>query len=241
MLLFHVPDRFPLLHTGDCRLSNVLLQKLPRLEELRGAIDVVLDTTYCNPQYTFPQQEEALQFVIDAVKAEDFNPKTLFLFGSYTIGKEKVYLEVAKALKRKIYVSATKKKILDCLQLPPEESSLLSTNDLETNLHVVPLWMVNQKHMAKTFKYYRGAYDCIIGFKPTGWSHQRDANATRPSGRRKTKGTLIVHGVPYSEHSSFDELCRFVEWLQPKKIIPSVNSDSNGPKSQQLVSLLLQH
>jgi len=29
---------------------------------------------------------QVLRFAIDAVKAEAFNPKTLFLFGSYTIG-----------------------------------------------------------------------------------------------------------------------------------------------------------
>lgn len=29
---------------------------------------------------------QVLKFAIDAVKAEAFNPKTLFLFGSYTIG-----------------------------------------------------------------------------------------------------------------------------------------------------------
>ena len=38
-------------------------------------------------QYDFPKQEAVIQFVIDAIQAEAFNPKTLFLIGSYTIGK----------------------------------------------------------------------------------------------------------------------------------------------------------
>lgn len=45
-----------------------------------------------------------LSFVLDAVRAEAFNEKrTLFLFGSYTIGKEKLFLEVARTLKQKVY------------------------------------------------------------------------------------------------------------------------------------------
>lgn len=38
-------------------------------------------------QYDFPKQEAVIQFVIEAIQAESFNPKTLFLIGSYTIGK----------------------------------------------------------------------------------------------------------------------------------------------------------
>lgn len=37
-------------------------------------------------QYDFPKQEAVIQFVVEAIQAEAFNPKTLFLIGSYTIG-----------------------------------------------------------------------------------------------------------------------------------------------------------
>ena len=40
--------------------------------------------------------------MLEAVRAETFNSNTLFLFGSYTIGKERLYLEVAHALGAKV-------------------------------------------------------------------------------------------------------------------------------------------
>ncbi len=35
--------------------------------------------------------------------------------------------------------------------------------------------------------------------------------------------------IPYSEHSSFNELHDFVSWLQPAEIVPSVNNDQVCP------------
>jgi len=235
MMVFRVPGRVPFLHTGDCRLAPAI-HELPELQELRGGCDLVLDTTYCDPQYTFPPQDEVLRFVADAVKAEAFNPRTLFMFGSYTVGKERLYLDAAKILGKKVYVSATKKKVLDCLKLG-EDAALLTTDDAETNLHAVPLWMVSHKHMANALRHYRGRFTNVVGFQPTGWNHQRDTSKTKALGRRRQKGTIIIYQVPYSEHSSFDELRGFVEWLCPRNILPSVNNDS-GPKAQRMVALL---
>jgi hypothetical protein len=37
-------------------------------------------------QYNFPKQETVVQFVVDAIQAEAFNTRTLFLIGTYNIG-----------------------------------------------------------------------------------------------------------------------------------------------------------
>lgn len=47
-------------------------------------------------------QAEVIRFAVDAVRAEAFNSRTLFLFGSYTIGKERLFLEVARQLRLKV-------------------------------------------------------------------------------------------------------------------------------------------
>ncbi|KFM26805.1 DNA cross-link repair 1A protein [Auxenochlorella protothecoides] len=227
--------RVTFLDANHCPGAAML--RLPALARLRGRADLILDTTYCDPQYQFPSQDEVLSFVIDAVKAEAFNPKTLFLFGSYTIGKERVFLEAARVLRQKVYVSATKLKILNCLELEPEVRAQLTTSDRETSLHAVPLWMITHDHMTKLLKHYRGRFTTVVGFKPTGWTHDKEAGRTRARGRKQQRGSLITYQASF-EHSSFSELREFVTWFAPLRIVPSVNSDCHGPKAKALVDLL---
>lgn len=44
---------------------------------------------------------------------------------------------VAAAMGRKVYVCAAKRSVMSCLDLPPEQQALLTTNHLEANIHVV--------------------------------------------------------------------------------------------------------
>lgn len=64
-----------------------------------------------------------------------------------------------------------------------------------------------------------------------------DAGRARTGRGRRQKGSLILYSVPYSEHSSFEELREFVRWLQPAKIVPTVGND-RGPKTASMLSLL---
>lgn len=120
-------------------------------------------------QYDFPKQEAVIQFVIEAIQAEAFNPKALFLIGSYTIGnypillsslliskdisnympsdyfcleigKERLYVEVARVLRKKVFINAAKLRILECLGIPNEDMQWFTTNEQESHIHIVPMW-----------------------------------------------------------------------------------------------------
>ena len=76
-------------------------------------------------------------------------------------------------------------------------------------------------------------FDKVVGFRPTGWTMTGCKDKSILNSR--TNGIVTVHGVPYSEHSSFPELVDCLECLKPKRIIPTVSV----AKSDEQVALLL--
>ncbi|XP_010917472.3 uncharacterized protein [Elaeis guineensis] len=234
IILFEPPNGKAVLHTGDFRFSaemasNSVLQSC-------HVHTLILDTTYCNPQYDFPKQEAVTQFVIEAIQAEAFNPRTLFLIGSYTIGKERLFLEVARLLRKKVYVGAAKLRLLRCLGFPEEDMQWFTANEMESHIHVVPMWtLASFKRMKYISNQYSDRFDLIVAFSPSGWAFGKGRKKT--PGRRWQQGTIIRYEVPYSEHCSFTELREFVQFICPEHIIPSVNN--NGPESVDAMIALL--
>ncbi|KAI5076808.1 hypothetical protein GOP47_0008873 [Adiantum capillus-veneris] len=235
MILFQPQNGKAVLHTGDFRFSEDMASNL--MLQACNIHTVILDTTYCNPQYVFPKQEVVIQFIIDAIQAEAFNPSTLFLIGTYTIGKERIFFEVAKALQKKIFCSATKLRLLQCMNFPDEDMKWLTTNERDAHIHVVPLWSIASfKRMNYIARHNAGRYNSIVSFSPTGWSFGRGKKRT--PGRRWRQGTVVRYEVPYSEHCSFKELKDFVKFTNPVNIIPSVYNDS-AEAADALIALLL--
>lgn len=78
------------LHTGDFRAS-LAMEGYPELQNLK-VHSLYLDTTYCDPQYDFPAQEEVISLAVRLVtEALASNPNTLIACGAYTIGKERIF------------------------------------------------------------------------------------------------------------------------------------------------------
>jgi DNA cross-link repair 1A protein len=234
IILFEPPNGKGVLHTGDFRFSSEMGNN--SVLNTSHIHTLILDTTYCNSKYDFPKQEAVIQFVIEAIQAEAFNPKTLFLIGSYTIGKERLFVEVGRMLKKKIYVGAAKLGVLRCLEMPEEDMHWLTANEAESHIHVVPMWtLACFKRLKHISNQYTGLYDLIVAFSPTGWTFGKGQKRT--PGRRWQQGSVIRYEVPYSEHCSFGELREFVRFISPEHIIPSVNND--GPQNADAMRALL--
>jgi DNA cross-link repair 1A protein len=65
--------------------------------------------------------------------------KTL-VYSFVSIGKERLFLEVARSLRKKVYVTAAKLRLLKCLELAEEDMQWFTSNEHESNIHVAPMW-----------------------------------------------------------------------------------------------------
>ena len=128
-----------IVHTGDFRFHSSLHGGPPLLLSSPlnpGApIDtLLLDTTYAHPRHDHPGQELAIRACAEFCRREAAKsisplqplpssvqprpqPRPLFVFGSYRIGKERLYLGVAEELGWKIWVPPQKRRLLELLGL----------------------------------------------------------------------------------------------------------------------------
>ena len=187
------------------------------------------------------------------IKLEDEVPKKkprgrlLVIVGTYSIGKERICLGVAKALNSKIYAPPNKQKVVAALE-EPELSARMTNDPLEAQVHMQMLMEIRAETLADYLTGFKPHFSRIVGFRPSGWNY-------RPPNSRFTESpsvSTVLHsenwksrysmaelvpqrgstreancfGVPYSEHSSFRELTMFCCALRIDKIIPTVNVGS---------------
>ncbi|XP_012710603.2 DNA cross-link repair 1A protein [Fundulus heteroclitus] len=223
MLLFFLPDGQTVLHTGDFR-ADPSMETYPQLLGCRVQT-LYLDTTYCSPEYTFPRQQEVINFAAStAFELVTLHPRTLVVCGSYSVGKEKVFLALAEVLGSKVCLSRDKYNTMCCLE-SQQIKERITTDWKAAQVHVLPMMQLSfnklQQHLAR----FSAQYDRLVAFKPTGWTFSEQVESVEDI-QPQISGNISVYGIPYSEHSSFLELKRFVQWLKPLKIIPTVNVGS---------------
>ena len=320
LFLFQKPwDRGPtkrtqrVLHCGDFRacpehVGHPLL-KPDLVDSITGktkqqTIDMCyLDTTYLNPRYSFPPQNDVIKACADLCASmspdpnckddiwehsaraagtpavskyfqsdravEEASPskeekkkpdqRLLVICGTYSIGKERICVAIAKALGSKIFATPYKMKI--CKQLhDPELASLLTSNPVDAQVHMQSLMEIRAETLQDYLSSYKPHYSRIVGFRPSGWNF-RPGNGksvganTSPSSiptdqllhgnnwrtrfvyrdfvpQRGSTKEAMCFGVPYSEHSSFRELAMFLMCLRIERVIPTVNVGSEQSRKR---------
>ncbi|KIR42093.1 DNA cross-link repair 1A protein [Cryptococcus deuterogattii 99/473] len=170
--------------------------------------------------------------------------RTLVVVGTYSIGKERIVKAIAKAVGSKIYCDQRKKGILLC-QTDPELHSMLTSDPIEAQVHLLPLGNIQLDRLQSYLTLFYPHFDRVLGFRPTGWSYSPPAGTDmlpdvntvirRDQARRFGEQDLktmrgssrnfMMYGVPYSEHSSFFELTCFALSLPGAdlKMIATVN------------------
>ncbi|KAK9448047.1 DNA repair metallo-beta-lactamase-domain-containing protein [Limtongia smithiae] len=196
--------------------------------------------------------------VVAAAQARDSAGRLLVIVGTYSIGKERMAMAIARKLKTKIYAQPNKRRIFACLN-DPELNDLLTDNPNDGQVHVVSLQEIRPDTLNSYLDQFTSHFARIIGFRPTGWTFtpskvrkQTTDLASVPldtiirdwlppytsapphmiPGRGSTD--RVSHfSVPYSEHSSFRELACFCTALDVGRVIPTVNVGS--PKTRELM------
>ncbi|KAG0586268.1 hypothetical protein KC19_2G077400 [Ceratodon purpureus] len=213
-----------ILHTGDFRACKDM-QSYPDLLRAR-VTSLYLDTTYCSPKYNFPLQEDVIRHVVRLTTAAlARNPRTLVTVGAYSIGKERVYLGIAKALKLKIYADKRRVRTLRALDWP-DLTDRLCSDASRSELHVLPISHLNATKLRAYMQSFHPTYNAVLAFRPTGWTYSEKVGSNLEELRPQCSGAVTIYGVPYSEHSSYSELREFVQFLRPQKIIATVNIGS---------------
>lgn len=194
-------------------------------------------------------EEEDVRFKVEEQPEKDKKARgrLLVIVGTYSIGKERICLGVAKALNSKIYAPPNKQKICAALE-DPELSARMTNDPLEAQVHMQMLMEIRAETLADYLTGFKPHFSRIVGFRPSGWNY-RPPNSRfteSPSVQtvlhsdnwksRYTMAELVPQrgstreahcfGVPYSEHSSFRELTMFCCALRIDKIIPTVNVGS---------------
>jgi DNA cross-link repair 1A protein len=170
--------------------------------------------------------------VVEEVRREVLIPHTLFVFGAYGIGKERVYMSVAQALNMKVHVDSARYRMIQCYeQWTADMKARITTKALESILWVVPMTQINF-HSFDKILLQRPDCKRVIAFQPTGWTHNAKSSTNSALSCKTNKGKHKIYSVPYSEHSSFSELIDCLQILRPHIIVPTVNTSEAKVKEQ---------
>ncbi|XP_068452922.1 5' exonuclease Apollo [Clinocottus analis] len=186
-----------ILYTGDFRYTPSMLRE--SCLRTNATIDVLyLDNTNCDPNRTLPSRQKATQEIKEIIRSH-MNHNVVI--GIYSLGKESLLLELAMEFKTWIEVSFERMETLKVLDLP----DVFTTDPGAGRIRAVE----QSEIRAATFHH---------------WNKEQPTLAIIPTSRPLLSFHPNVYVVPYSDHSSYQELEDFVSALKPTSLLPIVGN-----------------
>lgn len=214
MFLFELQNGKKIFHTGDFRAEPEVVATALQY----GPVDkLYMDCTYALSKLSIVSRKECVSFIIDKVK-DALARNSLVVIGTYTIGKEELVIEAAKATCQKIYAPTTRLESLKGLiDSGFANSDLFSSDPYETKIHLLPIADCGREKVSL----YAAAngFDSVTAIRPSGWNGQPYWRL--PMSDKLNEITVTTYDVPYSDHSAPSELTAFVKAIKPTTITPT--------------------
>lgn len=195
-----------ILYTGDFRYC----ERLTTHSAIQGKqFDVLyLDNTYCDPKCVFPSRTQATVNILEIIRS---HPECKVVIGLHNLGKEMLLHTIAVVFQTWIGVDPTRKETLKLLEMP----DVFTCEVDKVRIRVVKSLEITKKNVQ-----FWNSEEPTIAILPTCLY----IGSTNPYANVEN-----VFVVPYSDHSSFEELRKFVQNVKPKKIIPIVHKHRLSP------------
>ena len=199
------------LYTGDFRYSPEILKNpsLMRIVQWEDVDRLYFDNTFFSPECNFKSREEVVDDCIKFLEKHSFHH---IMIGCRRLGKEKAIVDLALRLKEKICVDEDKLELFTTMGL----KNVFTTNPEDSRIQ-----LVNQNLLTKTHLEAENKKRPIIGIILSALFYGWNDNPYRDS----EKYGLYV--FEYSDHSSYHEICDFIECVKPKVAIPII-TDTRG-------------
>ncbi|XP_028309164.1 5' exonuclease Apollo [Gouania willdenowi] len=186
-----------ILYTGDFRYIPSMLRE--PCFRTHATIDVLyLDNTNCDPNRTLPSRQRATQQIKEIIRSR---PNHNVVIGLYTLGKESLLVDLALEFKTWVEVSLERMEMLKLLEMP----DVFTTEPGAGRIQVV-------------------TQSKICSAALSDWNKQQPTLAILPTSRPLVSFHPSIHVVPYSDHSSYQELEDFVSALRPTSLVPLVGN-----------------
>ncbi|XP_061186335.1 5' exonuclease Apollo-like [Saccostrea echinata] len=196
------------LYTGDFRFDSKMKDD-PLMENLSGTDVVYLDNTYNSPRCVFPSREESQKQIMEIIHShEEFSVK----IGLRNLGKEDLLVAIAQDLQEWIKVSPAFFQVAEILDLP----DVFITGETDARIEIVPFYSISNKNIESWNKEHP-----TIAILPTSLYTGLEMSPFC------NQDNVFI--VPYSDHSSFDELTDFIKIIKPRCVYPIVNDMTRGP------------